>query len=236
MVTGASSGIGAALARALAERGWRLVLVSRRTGLLGALAAECSERGAFVTTVVGDVADPAVAAAVAMEVNASHEVAWTLVNNAGGAWFGPVEQTPVGVVDDLVGSNLVGLIAMTQAVLPAMLDAGQGSVVNVLSLAATTDLPGCAVYAATKAGARQYGRNLALEVRSRGVRVTNVLPGATETPLWDGVALRPSGSAMMPVKAVVDALLWLLELPADRSIDELVLTPPAGASRNVANG
>jgi short-subunit dehydrogenase len=229
LITGASSGIGAELAILLAEHGYELVLTARREHLLKHLAVKCEEMGALRADVLaGDIEDVARNPKLPDMLRGEGEI--VLVNNAGFAEFGDYVSSDVLENEEQMAKNLLGPMAMTRAVLPLMLAANRGLVVNVLSVAARSVFPGSAVYSASKAGLLQFGNVIREEYRRQGIRVTNVLPGATDTPIWGSdEAVGPPREKMLRAKAVAQAITGIVALPADRVVEEIVITPPDGA-------
>lgn len=228
LITGASSGIGAELAILLAEHGYELVLTARREHLLKELAVKCEEMGALRADVIaGDIEDVAKNPKVKDFLKGEGEI--VLVNNAGIAAFGDYATTKWDDVSMQIGKNLLGPMGMTQAVLPSMLGAGSGLVVNVLSIAVRTVFPGAAVYTASKAGLLHFGNVIREEYRRQGIRVTNVIPGATDTPLWgNDVSQGPPREKMLSARAVAEAIMDVIAMPSDRVVEEIVMTPPDG--------
>jgi short-subunit dehydrogenase len=167
VVTGASSGIGRALAKALAAQGARVGVTARRAGLLDELAGEIRAAGGVVDTAPADVADrPALLAAVrALEARLG------------------AEEMNVPAVEDILRVNFLGVVYAVEAVLPGMLARGRGHVVGVSSLAAFKGLPGAAAYCASKAAVNAYLEGLRIELRPKGVAVTAVCPGFVNTPI-----------------------------------------------------
>lgn len=227
VVTGAGSGIGRATAVSLAEGGWRLVLAGRREGPLRESADLCRDAGAPEVSVRPcDVRLQRDCENLSQAVPDGARLA--LVNAAGVASFGPVSQMAPDRIESQIDTNLLGTIWATRAILPKMLEFGQGDIVNVLSIAASTPLPGAEVYSASKAGVLAFGRSLALTVRKQGVRVVAILPGATDTPLWDPSSGMPPREDMLPAGAVAEVIRSAIDSPRDRSLDEIVVMPPKG--------
>ncbi len=229
LITGASSGIGEELALLLAEHGYELILTARRDHLLRELAVKCEEMGALRADVLaGDIEDVARSPKWSDFLKGEGEI--VLVNNAGVAEFGDFATSSIKDNDLQLAKNLFGPIAMTRAILPLMLASGSGLVVNVLSVAARTVFPGSAIYAASKAGLLQFGNVVREEYRKQGIRVTNVMPGATDTPLWGADAeVGPPRDKMLRSKAVAEAIVGVIGLSSDRVVEEMVITPPDGA-------
>lgn len=228
LITGASSGIGAELAILLAEHGYELVLTARRENLLKELAVKCEELGALrVGVIAGDIEEVSRDPNVVELLKGEGEV--VLVNNAGFADFGDYATSDLAANEEQMAKNLVGSMAMTRAVLPKMLADGRGLILNVLSIAARTVFPGAAVYSASKAGLMQFGNVIREEYRRQGIRVTNVLPGATDTPIWGmDAAVGPPREKMLRAKAIAEAIAGVIALPSDRVVEEIVITPPDG--------
>lgn len=229
VVTGASSGIGRELALLCAGRGDRLVLSARREGLLREVAEECRGLGSPEVVVeafdIGEVGE-AVRLRSAVERLGSGRV--VLVNNAGFGHFGPFHEMAWETVAAHVQVLLLGAMAATRELLPLMLEARDGHIVNVLSITTQVALPGSAAYSAAKGGLDAFGKALSAEVRRRGVRVSHVHPGATDTPIWDAVGQSPPREDMIPARAVAEAILGVIETDDGAVVDDLVLTPPKG--------
>jgi NAD(P)-dependent dehydrogenase (short-subunit alcohol dehydrogenase family) len=229
IVTGASSGIGKATALALADAGVEVVLAARRRVLLEDLADQIRRLGGTATAIACDVSDPADCERLITEARAlPGAVEPCLINCAGVAHFGPYHESPVAAVEAQLRANLLGPMVTCHAFLPWALQVGRGHIVNVLSVAAKVPFPGAAIYCTAKAGLLMLGTTLAAEYRTQGLRVTSLLPGSTDTPLWDDKEWVPPKEDMLPVAAVAEAVLDVVLLPADRNVDELVLMPPKG--------
>ena len=210
VVTGASSGIGRAAAVLLAGKGARVWAVARSEGPLHELAA--GHPG--ITPVVADVAVDEDRAAVVEQAGAVD----VLVNNAGIGWLGRVEDMPPEQVRKLFDINVLGLVDLTQRMLPGMLERGRGHVVNVASVASWVAVPPLTVYSATKFAVQGFSEGLRREVAGRGVAVTTVNPGPvatrfghrarSEDPLTErmGEGLMPGVPVSLAARAVVRAI------------------------------
>jgi short-subunit dehydrogenase len=181
VVTGASAGIGRATALAFARTGSLVVVSARRRELLEHLAGEIEGHGGRAEVVPADVTSDSDVAALAEAVLAAHGRCDVLVNNAGVPGGGPFAEGSPERIDSIVRTNLSGVLSVTRAFLPSMLEAGHGHIVNVASIAGLVALPGAAVYSATKHAVVAFSEALDGEVRDRGVRVTAVNPGLVRT-------------------------------------------------------
>ncbi len=180
LVTGASGGIGADLARELAGDGHDLILVARSTAALDALAAELKQRhGVDVRVLPADLARPGAAAELFARIGAS-EVD-VLVNNAGFGDHGPFHAADPARIDGMIALNIAALTALTRLFLPGMVARKRGRVLNVASTAAFQPGPMMAVYCASKAYVLSFSLALGDELRGSGVTVTALCPGATAT-------------------------------------------------------
>ncbi len=151
-----------------------------------------------------------------------------LINAAGVAHFGPLADLTAEEVLDQLQVNLRAPTLLCHAVLPWMLRSGGGQIINVLSVTAGQTFSGTSVYSAAKAGLLMLGKVIAADYRKQGIRVTAILPGAVDTPLWNDKSFVPDRAAMLPVSAVADAIGDLVTMPMDRNVDELLLMPPKG--------
>ena len=195
VVTGASSGIGAALARALAKRGATLALVARRAERLHALAAEIAAAGGSASVHPGDVADRAAVERSAEEVLHQHGRVDGLVNSAGFVHHGLVKDHPPADAARLIEVNVLGTLAWTQALLPG-LRAQRGWIVNVSSFAGLIPQPDEAVYSASKAAVTAFSAALGQEVAPLGIHVLAVHPVLVRTEMFtpEVMARMPGGS------------------------------------------
>src|ERR1700682_186697 len=194
VITGASSGIGAATATAFARRGARLELGARRMDHLNAVAQKCREAGSPEVNVRHiDVGRDGAARDLIAATLRTHERLDVLVNNAGVGWMGRLHQMPEEEVDKLIATNLRGVIATTQAVLPWMLARRRGVIINVASVAGFRASPYSAVYSATKHAIAGLTHALRGELSGTGVKVCVVYPGVTaDTEFFDNTE-RPVG-------------------------------------------
>jgi NADP-dependent 3-hydroxy acid dehydrogenase YdfG len=234
VVTGASSGIGAATARRLAAEGFEVIAAARRRDRLDALAAEHPG----IRAVTLDVTDPASVAALAAELD---DVA-VLVNNAGGALgVEPIERADVADWQNMFDSNVLGVLRMTQALLPALERGTGGHIVIISSIAGHLIYEGGAGYVAAKNGARVIAETLRLELNGRPIRITEVAPGLVGTEEFSLVRLRGDAEAAAKVYAgikggvlsaddIADCVAFATTRPPHVNIDLMTVKPLAQAA------
>ena len=184
LVTGASGGIGADLARELATHGHDLVLAARGVAAMEALAAELQKLGAEVTVVAADLARPGAAAALVEEIGRRGLAVDVLINNAGLGAAGRFDRTEPGRIAEMLNVNIVALTELTRLLLPDMIARRRGRIMLVASVAGFQPGPHMAAYFASKAYVLSLGEALSYELRGTGVSVTTLCPGATATSFF----------------------------------------------------
>jgi len=240
LITGASSGIGEATAYAFAAEGARLLLAARRKDKVDAVAAECLKQGAeAVHAFELDVRlQPAV-----VQVIGALPSEWSkidvLVNNAGlSRGLDKLYQGSIDDWDEMIDTNVKGLLYVTRAVVPGMVERGSGHVVNLGSTAGELTYPNGAVYCATKAAEKAINDGLRQDVLGTPIRVTSVNPGMVETDFSkvrfrgdeDRAAKVYQGLTPLSPSDVADAILWAVTRPAHVNIAHVLLTPVAQAN------
>ena len=181
-MTGATSGIGEACARKLAEIGYNMIITGRKAERLDALARELSELGVGVITLEFDVRDREAAAAAINSLPAEWQEIDVLVNNAGGALgLEPEYEGNYEDWDTMIDTNIKGLLTMTRLVVPGMIERGRGHIINIGSVAGDAAYAGGNVYCATKAAVKALSDGLRIDVADTPIRVTNLKPGLVET-------------------------------------------------------
>jgi short-subunit dehydrogenase len=190
LVTGASSGIGVAIARELAERGHALTLTARREDRLRSLAAELSaDHGVKAAVVTCDLADPGGRERLAAEIRSSGRAVEVLVNNAGFGSRGDFVSNDPGRMIGMVRVNVEAVVDLTSRFLPGMVERGRGAIINLGSVASFQPLPGAATYAATKAFVLSFSEAIRTEQRGSGVSVTAVCPGPVKTEFTEAAGM-----------------------------------------------
>jgi 3-hydroxy acid dehydrogenase / malonic semialdehyde reductase len=242
LITGASSGFGAAAARAFGAAGSRLLLGARRVDLLEKVAAESRQAGAAEAHVhrldVSQTASVETFTAWARLTIASQQSSGphldVLINNAGGAHG--LDSVAQGKDEDweaMLQSNVLGVLRMTRAALPLMRDNPGSSIINIGSLAGRVAYEGGAAYCAAKAGELQITRALRLELSGTGIRVSTVDPGLAETEFslvrFKGDAARAKqvyeGTQPLIAEDIAEILVWVASRPPHVNIDELLVKP-----------
>jgi NADP-dependent 3-hydroxy acid dehydrogenase YdfG len=234
LVTGASSGFGEACARACAERGAKLVLWARREERLRSLASELIERyGAEVRVDVVDVRDRALVDRTAADLDEPPDV---LVNNAGlAAGLDLLHEGDPDDWDRMIDTNVKGLLNVSRAILPMMVERDSGHVVNIGSIAGRIVYPKGAVYNASKFAVRALNEGMNIDLIGTSVRVSTVDPGAADTEFsqvrFHGDEERAKGvyEGFEPLRAedVADAVLYVIGTPPHVNVTELVIMPTA---------
>lgn len=225
VITGAGSGIGREIARSLAGRGHRLALIGRRREPLEATLAAAGGRGAVFPA---DVREAAQLERIAAETEGALGPADVLVPAAGIAHVAPFLEQPAEDLRTSLEVNLVGAAHLFRAYLPALLGRGIGTLLPILSVAARRGFSGWTSYCASKWGLLGLVEALREEIRGTGVRITLLTPGATASPLWDGVPGSWQRDAMIPVEELGRAVVWALEADPRVEVEEIRLQPAKG--------
>ena len=234
LVTGASSGFGAAMARRFVQQGHRVIAAARRSERLADLHGELGDALLPVTLDVTDKASIEAALANLPE-------AWTpidvLINNAGLALgTEPAHLAALDEWETMIDTNTKGLVTMTRALLPEMVARGSGLVINIGSIAGDTPYPGGNVYGATKAFVDQFTRNLRADLVGTGVRATNLAPGLCGGTEFSSVRFHGDESRaakvyqdVQPLTAqdIADTLYWIATRPAHININTIEIMPVA---------
>ncbi len=233
LITGASSGIGAAIAEKLAASGVKVILVARRLDRLEALAQKIQDQ--YQTPVFiaeGDMRQSEAMPQILHSLPKLFREIDILVNSAGlAAGLDPIITADIEDWEQMIDTNFKGLVYVTRAVLPLMQARGSGHIINVSSLAGHRAYPGGSVYCATKAAVTSFTRALKLECQGLNIRVTDIAPGMVETEFS---AVRFKGDAglakkvyanLIPLSAedVADAMHYALTRPAHMTISEMVI-------------
>ena len=227
LITGASRGIGLAIARALATQGCNLIVTARDEKTLANLGRELSHQKLRVFAHTCDVRDPHSVDALFRAIRREFRSLDILINNAGIAHANlPVDKIPYSLWKDVFATNVDGAFLVTQAAL-AMMKRGS-TIVNNLSIAATRVFAGSAAYNASKHAALGLTNTLREELRPRGIRVIGLLPGATDTDIWKTLWPEAPRKKMISPATVAQAVVSAILLPPSTTVETLEILPTAG--------
>jgi NADP-dependent 3-hydroxy acid dehydrogenase YdfG len=236
IITGASSGIGEATAHLLAEHGVKVAVVARRKDRLDALAKKIKTDGGEAFVIEADVTDKVICQKVVDEVLAKWGKLDILINNAGVMLLGPTAQAPLEEWERMINLNLMGLLYMTYAGLPAMRKQKSGHLVNISSVAGRTTNAGSAVYNATKWGVNAFTEALRQEIvaEKSNIRTTLIEPGAVTTELvshnrpevQETLKERFKGmSKRLESEDIANGILYALSQPQHVNVNEILIRP-----------
>ena len=227
LITGASRGIGLAIAETLAREGCNLILTARDAKALTKAAHRLERHGTQISTHPCNVGDPHSVDALFTHVRRMTRPLDILINNAGVAQPNlTVENLPYPLWKEVIDTNLNGIFLITQASLGLMKRGA--TIANNLSSAATRVFPGTAAYNASKHGALGFTNTLREELRGKGIRVIALLPGATDTEIWNTLWPKAPRKKMMSPEAIAIAVLNALLLPENCTVEELKIMPTVG--------
>ena len=232
LITGASSGFGEEMARTFVRHGHQVIAAARRGECLARLHQELGEKLLPLTL---DVSDTATIGAALAQLPAAWTPIDVLINNAGLALgTEPAHQAQLAEWETMIDTNVRGLVAMTRALLPSMVERGSGVIINIGSVAGATPYPGGNVYGATKAFVKQFTRNLRADLVGTGVRATNIAPGLCGgTEFWEvrlrgdrqAAAGKHAGTVPLSPADIASVAYWVATLPAHVNINHLELMP-----------
>ena len=236
LVTGASAGFGEAIARRMIKEGHRVIAAARRKERLDALHQELGEH---LLPIALDVTDKEAVAALPGCLPVAWQAVDVLVNNAGLArGVSPAQVSQVADWDMMVGTNVTGLIHVTHAVLPGMVERNRGHIINLSSTAAMYPYPGGNVYGASKAFVSQFTMNLKCDLVGTGVRVTDLEPGLVGGSEFSSIRLGDAekaaavyaGTTPLNPQDIAEAVAWVVGLPAHVNINRIEMMPTCQAA------
>ena len=231
-ITGATAGFGAAMARTFVRNGHRVIISGRRADRLQALAAELGEAA---LPLLLDVTDKVSISTALDSIPAAWQTINVLINNAGLALnVAPAHEASLEDWDTMIATNISGLVAMTRALLPAMVARNSGTIINLGSVAGDTPYPGGNVYGATKAFVEQFTLNLRADLAGTGVRATNLAPGLCGGTECSNVRLKGDDAAAAKVyegtqpltaEDIAETAYWIATLPAHVNVNRIEMMP-----------
>jgi NADP-dependent 3-hydroxy acid dehydrogenase YdfG len=234
IITGASSGIGEATAKSLADRGASVVIAARRKTELEELAAEIEDDGGEVVVVPTDITDDAEIDILVETTLGEYDRIDILLNIAGYMPLTPIEKADRETIRRTIDVNLTGLMTLTQAVIPTMLEQESGHIVNVSSVAGRVSLEDGAHYSAAKFGVNGFSEGIRKELGDEGIRVATIEPGAVDTELTDHIADEDSKDASenymdsittLTPEDLARTITFVVTQPQHVDINELLITP-----------
>ena len=227
LITGATRGIGLAIARALAEESCNLILTGRDESALCRITRELASPKLKILTHPCDVRDPQSVDDLFRAIRRQFKRLDILINNAGIAHANlTVDKLPLPLWQDVLDTNLTGMFLVTQAALPMMKRGG--TIVNNLSVAANRVFAGSAAYIASKHGALGLTNTLREELRPKGIRVIALLPGATDTDIWNTFWPEAPRKKMMSSASIAEAVVSAIALPPSATVETLEILPTGG--------
>ncbi|WP_337865983.1 SDR family oxidoreductase [Ignavibacterium sp.] len=226
-VTGASSGIGRAAAAEFARVGCRVFASARRSVELERLNSELGKENHSVEIYPCNVASYQNVESVFKKISATGKVD-CLINNAGITTFKLAVENSINEINDIITTNLLGSIYTIKAVLPHMISNGGGTIINILSVVAKSVYTKSSAYTASKMGLLGYANSLREEVREHNIRIINILPGATETPMWPGKLREMYSDKMMTSEDVARIVVWAYLQKGNAVAEEIVVRPITG--------
>jgi NAD(P)-dependent dehydrogenase (short-subunit alcohol dehydrogenase family) len=227
LVTGATRGIGRAIAQALAAEGCDLAITARDPEALERTNRELACNKTRIVTHACDIANAESVDSLFEVVREKFGRLDILINNAGISHsMAPIEKLEIETWQEVMATNLGGMFLVTRGALPLM--GGGGTIVNNLSVAAKRVFAGEAAYCASKHGGLGFTNTLREEVRARGIRVIALMPGPTDTDIWNQFWEEAPREKMMSPVTVAMAVVSALVLPATSSVDELMINPTGG--------
>lgn len=227
VITGGSRGIGLALARTFAKAGHKVIITGRNAATLRSASSSLQQDGLEVETQVCDVTEASSIDTAFQQIKQRHSTIDVLINNAGVAHeLKPADQLSLETWKQVIDTNLTGTFLVTRAALQLMHEGA--SIVNNLSVAAVQPFAGMSAYNASKFGAMGFTQALREDLRKRQIRVIGVLPGATDTDIWQQFWPDAPRAKMVSPATVAEAVLHAVSAPANASIDEIRVLPASG--------
>ena len=227
VITGASRGIGLAIAQAFAEAKYKVTILAREARRLQAAVDKLKSRGLLIQSQVCDVTDATSVKSAFARISAKHDQIHVLVNNAGVAHaLASAEKLSLETWKQVIDTNLTGTFLVTRAALSLMQSGG--TIVNNLSVAAIQPFAGMSAYNASKYGAYGFTKALREDMRKSGIRVLALLPGATDTDIWSQFWPDAPREKMVSPRTVAEAVVHAVSAPTNTAIDEIRLGPASG--------
>ena len=226
-ITGASSGIGKAAALEFARVGAHVFVSARRVTQLQRLNSELKSEKLSVEIFPCNVASSANVDQTVKKITSAHPLN-CLINNAGITSFKTAESNSIQEINDIINTNLLGTIYAIKYVLPHMIEEGEGTIINILSVVTKKVFTNSSIYAASKMGLLGFTDSLREEVRKYNIKIINVIPGATETPMWSPEIRKENSGKMMSSEDIARLIVWLYLQKGNMVTEEIVIRPITG--------
>lgn len=225
-ITGASSGIGKSIALEFVSNGNVVAASSRNNEALKRLKKEAGDKS-LIETFPLDVKDPNQVLETVEKISQNYNIN-CLINNAGSTTFKLAVDNSLTEIDEIIKTNLNGAIYAIKSVLPKMLEKKEGMIINIISVAAEKVLTKSSVYAASKAGLQTYTKVLREELRNSNIKIVNILPGATRTPIWPNNVLEKHSERMMSPSELAKFIYSIYSIKSNLVPEEVTIRPIKG--------
>jgi short-subunit dehydrogenase len=226
-ITGANSGIGKSITHEFSKNSIYCLASARREDALLKMKEEVKENSDFIDLFPLDISDADNIEKTYKKIHKKYDVD-CLINNAGITSFTSAETTSVADVEKIIQTNLVGAIEAIQTLIPHFKKRGGGVIINILSVAAKTIFRNSSIYSASKAGLLAYANVLREEVRGYNIKVINILPGATRTPIWSTEMLSEFANRMMSPEDIAKFIYQIYSLDSNLIPEEITIRPLEG--------
>lgn len=227
-ITGASTGIGFEIAKVFAKSGYTIVATARRKSRLVALVSEIRFAGHEAYAFVCDVRSERSIISTKKKILEKCGTIDILINNASITTFKSFIETKPPEFDDIIETNLRGSYLATRTVLPIMMKKKSGHIINILSVSANTVFTNSSTYSASKAGMLAMFNVLRAEVRKFNIKISNIMPGATDTPMWSPASRQKYSSRMMTPRDIADITFQVANQSKKVVIEDVVIKPIKG--------
>ncbi len=226
-ITGASSGIGKDAAKEFARIGCKVFVSARRSTELERINKELQKEKLSVEIYPCNVASSANVDQTVKKITSEKKID-CLVNNAGITSFKPAEENSINEIDDIINTNLLGAIYSIKNILPHLIENGGGTIINVNSIVTQKFFTNSSAYAASKMGLLGYSKVLREEVRKYNIRLIDIIPGTTETPMWSADIRKKHSERMMNSEDIARVIVWAYLQKNNIVSEEIVLRPIQG--------
>jgi len=226
-ITGASSGIGKAAAKEFARTGSKVVASARRVTELERLKSELAGEKLEIEVIPCNVASASNVDQTVKKISADYHIS-CLVNNAGITSFKSAADNSIQEINDIINTNLLGAVYSIKYVLPLMIEQGEGAIINILSTAVKKIFTESSAYSASKYGLLAYTNVLREEIRKYNIRVINIIPGPTETPMWSSEIRKNNSGRMMAPEEIARIIVWNYLQKGNAVNEEIIIKPITG--------